>query len=184
MPNDANGNPIRNPHFGTSGVGHFVTDPDYYDGPTERQSDYGTVTDWGKMRGWVDTIESTRQFNSDPGPNSKNYDIIERIPAGYVMNTIELASRVRLWPVLRVEATHVDTLSFDKNTNALTFNAGGDYIDVLPSASLRFALDKNSDLRLVYGRGLARPDPQDLSQAVGKPTLNQTPVLSALEIRT
>ena len=48
-------------------------------------------------------------------------------------------------------------------------------MDVLPSASLRFALDKNSDLRLVYGRGLARPDPQDISAAVSQPTLNQTP---------
>jgi TonB-dependent receptor len=37
-------------------------------------------------------------------------------------------------------------------------------------------LDKDSDLRLVYGRGLARPDPQDVSAAVSQPTLDQTPV--------
>jgi TonB-dependent receptor len=92
------------------------------------------------------------------------------------MNTIELASRVRLVAGLRIEATHVNTLSFDETANTLTYQAGGDYTNVLPSASLRFALDKSSDLRLVYGRGLARPDPQDISAAVSQPTLNQTPV--------
>ena len=48
-----------------------------------------------------------------------------------------------------------------ETANTLSYKAGGDYINILPSASLRFALDKDSDLRLVYGRGLARPDPQD-----------------------
>jgi TonB-dependent receptor len=32
----------------------------------------------------------------------------------------------------------------------------------------------------VYGRGLARPDPQDITQAVGQPTLNQKPVTISL----
>ena len=80
---------------------------------------------------------------------------------------------------MRIEATHVDTLSYDSSLvvppTTLTFKAGGDYIDVLPSGSLRFAVDKNSDLRLVFGRGLARPDPQDLTAAVGQPDTSQTP---------
>jgi TonB-dependent receptor len=92
------------------------------------------------------------------------------------MNTIELASRVRLVAGLRVEATHVDTLSFDETAGTLSYKAGRDYTNVLPSASLRFALDKDSDLRLVYGRGVARPDPQDISAAVSQPTLDQNPV--------
>jgi len=91
------------------------------------------------------------------------------------MNTIELASRVRLVTGLRMEATHVDTTSFDRSTNTLSFKAGGDYLDVLPSASLRFALDKDSDLRIVYGRGLSRPDPSDITQAVSVPVKTQNP---------
>lgn len=148
-------------------------DPVYYDGSYGGK--YWPVTDWGKVRGWV-TQQSDLTLLSDPRPNSANYDLIERIPAGYVMNIIELASRVRLVAGLRVEATHVDTTSFDETANTLSYKAGGDYTNILPSASLRFALDKNSDLRLVYGRGLARPDPQDISAAVSQPTLNQTPV--------
>jgi TonB-dependent receptor len=92
------------------------------------------------------------------------------------MNTIELFPKVRLVAGLRIEHTNVNTTSFDETTNSLSYKAGGDYINWLPSASLRFALDHQSDLRLVYGRGLARPDPQDISAAVGQPTLNQVPV--------
>ena len=152
-------------------------DPNYYGGTYG--GPYWPVTDWGKLRGWVEA-NTTQLVASGPnggrGVNSNNYDLIERIPAGYLMNTIELASRVRLVAGLRIEATHVDTLSFDETANALSYKAGGDYTNVLPSASLRFALDKDSDLRLVYGRGLARPDPQDISAAVSQPTLSQTPV--------
>jgi TonB-dependent receptor len=153
-------------------------DPDYYDG--SYGGAYPKVTDWGKLRGWVQSNQSQLYFVGGPGVNANNFDLIERIPAGYVMNTIELASRVRLVAGLRVEATHLDTTSFDQNSNTLSYKAGGDYTDILPSASLRFALDKDSDLRLVYGRGLARPDPQDIAQAASLPVKNQTPYTASI----
>jgi TonB-dependent receptor len=155
------------------------SDPVYYDGSYGK---YPATTDWVKVGNWANANQGT--FNGGPGVNSNNYDLIERIPAGYLMNTIELASRVRLVAGLRFEATHVNTLSFDGGATptptTLTYKAGGDYLDVLPSASLRFALDKDSDLRLVYGRGLSRPDPQDITAAVSQPVLNQTPVTISL----
>src|SRR5439155_26463743 len=49
---------------------------------------------------------------------------------------------------------------------ALTAKANGSYVKVLPSASVRFALTRDTNLRLVYGRGLSRPDPQDIAQAL------------------
>jgi TonB-dependent receptor len=174
VPNDDSGDPVPVPNAAHPEWNSTFSDPVYYDGTYGGK--YPAVTDWGKLRGWVESNKSQLVFNEDSMPNSNNYDLIERIPAGYVMNTIELASRVRLVAGLRIEATHVDTTSFDETTNTLTYKAGGDYTNFLPSASLRFALDKDSDLRLVYGRGLARPDPQDLSAAVSQPTLDQTPV--------
>jgi len=36
----------------------------------------------------------------------------------------------------------------------------------LPSVSLRYAFAPNTSLRFVYGRGLSRPDPQDIAQSV------------------
>ncbi len=149
------------------------SDPGYYD---KTYGAYPATTDWGKVKGWVQANNGQLSFIGGPGANSNNYDLVERIPAGYVMNTLELASRVRLVTGLRIEATHVNTTSFDETTNSLSYKAGGDYTNLLPSASLRFALDKDSDLRLVYGRGLARPDPQDISAAVSQPALDQTPV--------
>ncbi len=152
------------------------SDPNYYDGTYKSAGTWPAVTDWGKLRGWVEANKSQLAFVGGPGVNSNNYDLIERIPAGYFMNTIELMPRVRLVAGLRIEATHVDTTSFDETANTLSYKAGGDYTNLLPSASLRFAVDKDSDIRLVYGRGVARPDPQDISAAVSQPTLNQTPV--------
>jgi TonB-dependent receptor len=151
------------------------TDPNYYD----KTYHIGPVTDYNKVESYVMANKGLFSVDGGPGVNTNNYDLIERIPAGYVMNTIELASRVRLVTGIRFEATHVDTLSYDTSITPapakLTFKAGGDYLDVLPSASLRFALGKDSDLRLVFGRGLARPDPQDLTAAVGQPDKTVTP---------
>jgi len=143
-------------------------DPDYYD----KTYHIGPVTDYPKIEAYALANFSK---SGGPGPNANNYDLIERISAGYLMNTIELASRLRLVAGVRFEATHVDTTSFDSTKGTLSFKAGGDYLDVLPSASLRIAVDNDSDLRLVYGRGLARPDPQDISQAVGQPDITTTP---------
>ncbi|WP_348263032.1 TonB-dependent receptor [Telmatobacter sp. DSM 110680] len=151
------------------------TDPNYYD----KTYHYGPVTDYNKVESYVNHNAGGFTLSGGPGVNPNNYDFVERIPAGYVMNTIELGSRLRLVTGIRFEATHLDTLSFDPNLNpaptTLTFKAGGDSLDVLPSASLRFAVDKDSDLRLVYGRGLARPDPQDVTAAVGQPDITTTP---------
>jgi TonB-dependent receptor len=147
------------------------TDLDYYD----KTYHIGPVTDYSKVEKYVYANKAQFTMSGGPGVNANNYDLVERIPAGYLMNTIELASRVRLVLGLRFEATHVDTTSFDSNAGTLSFKAGGDYLDVLPSGSLRFALDKDSDLRIVYGRGLARPDPQDISAAVGQPDITTTP---------
>jgi len=151
------------------------TDPQYYD----KTYHLGPVTDYNKVESFVNSNSGLFTQSGGPGVNANNYDFVERIPAGYVMNTIELASRLRLVTGLRFEATHLTTLSFDPNLTptptTLTFKAGGDYLDVLPSASLRFAVDKDSDLRLVYGRGLARPDPQDVTAAVGQPDISTTP---------
>jgi TonB-dependent receptor len=46
----------------------------------------------------------------------------------------------------------------------------GSYVKILPSASLRFALKHDTNLRLVYSRGFSRPDPQEIAQAVNKDT--------------
>src|ERR1700739_1304196 len=84
------------------------------------------------------------------------------------MNTLDF-SKFRFIVGVRVEGTNVDTLSWDSAANngngAFGFKGGGDYINVLPSASLRYALTGSDDFRLVYSQGLSRPDPQDIAQS-------------------
>jgi TonB-dependent receptor len=107
-------------------------------------------------------FDATSSLGIDPA----NYDLVEKVSAGYVMNTLDLNSRFRLVAGVRFEGTNLKTVSFDTTTNTLTDTAKGSYLKVLPSASLRLALNKDTNLRLAYGRGLARPDPQDIAQAV------------------
>lgn len=143
-------------------AGNF-TDSGYYD----QSYPFGLKNvDYNKVQSFVLANPGLFSF-SGTGLNESNYDLIERVTAGYVMNTVDLTSRVRLIAGVRFEATHLDTLAFDNNTGGLTYKAGGDYLDVLPSASLRFAITKDSGIRFAYSRALARPNPQDIAQAVG-----------------
>ena len=80
------------------------------------------------------------------------------------MNTLDF-SKFRFIAGVRVEGTNLDTLTWDNQASTLSIKAGGDYVKVLPSASLRYALTSNDDFRLVYSRGLSRPNPQDVAQS-------------------
>ncbi len=140
---------------------------DYYNGSYRM----GPLTDWSKITtffsqnpGLFSFDSSDSHLNSDPG----NFDLIERISAGYVMNTIDFGC-FRFVVGLRMEGTQVSTRGFhvsdDINGNWIATNPvyGEDtYINALPSASLRFHITDNSDIRAVYGRGVARPNPYDL----------------------
>jgi TonB-dependent receptor len=117
---------------------------------------------------------------STAGGNSANFDLIERVSAGYLMNTLDISSRWRLVAGVRFEGTNLDTSTFQNNagTGAAAFlQSNGSYVNILPSASLRYAINGNTNLRLVYGRGLSRPDPQDIAQAgTVDPTVNPVAV--------
>jgi TonB-dependent receptor len=119
-----------------------------------------------------------KAFMADLAANSANYslihdvssqfDLIEKVSAGYLMNTLDF-SKVRLVAGVRFEGTNLSTAAPDVDPNGVflgtihTFN--GSYVKVLPSASLRFTLGKNTYLRTAYSRGLSRPDPQDIAAA-------------------
>jgi TonB-dependent receptor len=150
------------------------TDPGYYDGTYH----FTNTPDYTKVRAFA----MTSGLIQPQGVNSGNYDLIERVSAGYVMNTLDLTSRLRLVAGVRFEATHVATLSFDANdptvdpkAGTVSVPGGSDYLDVLPSVSLRVGLKRDSALRFAFSRGLARPDPQDIAQAASLLDTTQTP---------
>jgi TonB-dependent receptor len=144
------------------------TNPSYYGGSYQ----FGPVTNFDLVANWLATNpgalpldEAATHLNSDPA----NYNLQERITAGYIMNTVDLGSRFHLQTGLRIEATNESNTGYlvidDTNGNYVStapVTAGGSYIDLLPSVQLRYNIDSSSDLRAVYGRGISRPDPYDL----------------------
>src|SRR5579872_2829169 len=161
-------------------------DPKYY----SNHEPFGNTVDYTKVQSFVaqNPAAFTCLFNDYPtaipcssthGSDQNNYTLNERVTAGYLMNSIDLTSRIHLVAGVRFEATNVSTLSFDESATVtpttLTAKGGGSYFDVLPSASLRIAITKDAGVRFVYGRGLSRPNPQDIAQAVGQPDFTQNP---------
>jgi TonB-dependent receptor len=142
----------------------FVTNfhnSNYYGGHYQ----YGPGISWEGVNAYL--AANPNQFTSSTQiPNSNNFDLVERVIAGYIMNSLDF-SRFRVVAGVRFEGTQDRTLSFDNNAGTLTIPGQGSYIDVLPSVSLRMRLDSKNDsaLRFVYARGLSRPDPVFLTTA-------------------
>jgi TonB-dependent receptor len=108
--------------------------------------------------------EGTTHLQSD----ASNYNLQERVSAGYVMNTIQFG-RFHLQTGIRLEATNTSNTGYlvlnDDNGNYVSTTpqfGTGSYVNPLPSVQLRYKIDNNSDLRAVYGRGISRPDPYQL----------------------
>ncbi len=139
---------------------------------------YGPVSDFNKLQTY--TVTNLANFldgyktAADTYPNE--FDVLERISAGYIMNTMEFGK----WHVVagvRFEGTQMNTRGYNvilypagsKNCTSATgcgfpvpvFN-NPSYKDALPSLALRYALTPDSSLRMVYGRGISRPDAYQL----------------------
>jgi TonB-dependent receptor len=133
-------------------------------------------------------VNSTRA-RSDPN----NYHTIERIYAGYAMNTITFG-RARIETGVRIETTQSHFtgyhVAFDANGNYVSttpVTGSNLYVNALPSVNVQFAITPNTDVRAGYGRGIARPNFSDLPPyiletdqgnppqvAVGNPALKPT----------
>ncbi len=155
------------------------TNDDYYDGSYK----FGPYTDYGKIAAYFSS--SPAAFTMNPGAthlgsDPNNYNLIERISAGYLMNTVNLG-RFRLQTGVRFEGTQTDvhgnyvvtdaTGAWSSTTAKETKNS---YLDAMPSIQLRYGLTKDSVLRAVYGRGIARPNPYDLVPYITQNQQNNT----------
>jgi len=139
---------------------------------------YGPVSDFSQIANY--TLSNLSSYldgyktAADGYPNV--FDIIERISAGYLMDTMDFG-KLHVVAGVRFEGTQMNTLGY----NVTLYAAGSpncalatgcgvpvpvrnnpSYVDALPSLSLRYALDGQSGLRLVYARGVSRPDAYQL----------------------
>jgi TonB-dependent receptor len=164
---------------------------------------YGPVSDFNLLKSF--TLGNLSRFvdgyKTAQNDYPNKFNLIERITAGYIMNTVDLG-KWRIMAGLRLEHTQMDTSGYhvtlypagSKNCPTTTgcgtpvpVTANQSYIDPLPSVTLRYALTSDSDIRAVYGRGISRPDPYQLipymteddstnpiQYAIGNPNLRPT----------
>jgi TonB-dependent receptor len=155
----------------------------YYDGTYiyGRLVDYDAIVAYGKANpGLFSVDEALTHLNSD----ASNYNLNERITAGYLMNTIQLG-KLSLQTGLRFEATNVSGTGYQVTINpdgsyggTSAVNSSGSYLDPLPSVQARYALTQNAAIRAVYGRGISRPNPQNIIPSITFDTSTNPPTFS------
>ncbi|HUY94874.1 MAG TPA: carboxypeptidase regulatory-like domain-containing protein, partial [Terracidiphilus sp.] len=153
----ANGNGVLMSNFPNN-----LTQSNYYNGAYKD----GYNVWYGPLQKYVDQNPTEFTLSNDKGVDSSNYSLVEHIPAFYVMNTTDFSNGVRLILGLRAEITteNVHNLAFDPNGNASPNKFSGSYYNLLPSASLRFNAGHDSYMRLIYARGVSRPEESELAQ--------------------
>lgn len=134
---------------------------------------YGPTTNYAKIINFFNSNPAL--FSTDPLSDAArtlpaDFNIDERVIAGYVMNTINFG-RFRLQAGVRIESTQgsfqanqIQTSGGDFIPGTLTPVTGTqDYINVLPSVQFQTRFGDNTILRLAYGIGIARPNFGDIA---------------------
>ncbi len=142
------------------------TNPNYYDGTYK----LGPVSDFQAIIKNAVNAASPLLLLDVPKTLSKtatsNYNLVERISAGYLMESVDLTRLFHLQVGVRFENTYENGWGYkyvaSSSTASRTDPGTQSYLDAMPSVQLRFSPTPNDNLRLVYGRGIARPNPLDL----------------------
>jgi TonB-dependent receptor len=168
--------------FTLSQVLGTYTNPTYYDsyfggyGPT---SDYNKILQAAQV-GLI-SANNYQQLASIQKSEAAFFDSNERIYAGFVQDAISVG-KFRFQAGVRFDGTnedftthHVDATQpisaalnpcvTGQSAFKCIFNQSGSYFNVLPSAQIQYQIQPDTDLRVVYSRGLARPNIGDLVPA-------------------
>ena len=165
--------------FSLADVLSKYTNPTYYDksfaiggmayGPTSSYAKIQQAVAANSAGSVLDPISAAQAF----------FNANERISAGYLQDVIYFG-HFRLQGGVRFDngGTHflANQIIYDAQGNPTIspIRQDASYFSALPSVALQWELEKNTNLRVVYGRGLARPNIGDLVPAtVIDP--NQTP---------
>jgi TonB-dependent receptor len=128
------------------------TDHNYYGNSYK----FGPTVNYDKVKAFGGQVENTAKAKL-----GNNFNFIEKVEAGYVMNTINFG-KFRFVTGLRIENTSEDDAGNTAASSTVASTTKGSYLDVLPSVSVRYGFTPSTGLRLVYGRGVSRPDFADL----------------------
>jgi TonB-dependent receptor len=163
-----------------------LTDSNYYNKSYSLgyMPDYNAIQSFFYGHPGAFSVDANQTASSNL-PNQWNLQ--ERVSAGYLMNTINI-DKFRLYTGVRFEGTNEDNWGNQVLSGVVSpVRLNGGYFDALPSAELRYATTPDSAIRFAYSRGLARPNFGDLapyrvldiagarnSSSVGNPDLKAT----------
>ena len=131
-----------------------------------------TTTGVGTNNGQVFTSYDQARFDFDEAPkalakssDANNYTATERIAAGYAQAKLLLARRLQVLGGVRLESTNQH---YDSQLPPTEVGKSGTitYLDILPSAHLKYLLSERQNLRLSYFKGISRPNLFELVPAV------------------
>jgi TonB-dependent receptor len=155
-----------------SGVGPFTLasvqgsfhTSDYYNGTYDYYTK-GVTSSFDKITAAYYNNVSAFGINPNKSPRYV-FNLHELIPAQYIMDTIDIG-KVRFTGGIRLEETlsdaFVNTYSYSTGTFASALGKKtNNYVDFMPNAQIRYNFAVNSNLRVIYGRGIARPNYGDL----------------------
>jgi len=137
------------------------SDPNYYSGTYQ----FGPAVDYDKVTALPQGPDERKNPDGtlmNPPVLGQNFNFIEKVSAGYLMNTINLG-KFRVVTGLRFENTSEKDAGTTGTSSTVLPTTNGSYLDVLPSASVRYSFTPAIGLRAVYGRGLSRPNFSDLT---------------------
>jgi TonB-dependent receptor len=128
-----------------------------------------------------------REYNFDPEAAADYYDIVERITAGYIMNTFNFGNAITLIAGVRVESENNDYLAKYVSTALSGFPTTGSLLDTtatytettwLPNFHLTVRPLDFLNVRLAAYRAIARPDfNMRLNKLVARITNPRNPVV-------
>ncbi|GAA5444112.1 vitamin B12 transporter BtuB [Microbulbifer sp. NBRC 101763] len=124
---------------------------------------------WNQNRDKFILIPEESALVENGGALGRNFELTERHLSAYGMGNYELSDRAILVMGLRLTQTQtkVESQVFvndEANKGYLVpFNGDKEYLSILPSAHLKYALTEDSNIRLALTRTFARPDFGDLN---------------------
>lgn len=126
------------------------------------------LREWYELnRNGLDSASRTPEYYDNPETRADAYDIIERVGAGYVMNTINFGPLVTFIAGVRIEAESNDYKAYYVSSALSGFPTIGTLVDttsafketaVLPNFQLTVRPTDHINVRLAAYRALARPD--------------------------
>ncbi|OGG00351.1 MAG: hypothetical protein A3F83_08360, partial [Candidatus Glassbacteria bacterium RIFCSPLOWO2_12_FULL_58_11] len=106
--------------------------------------------------GLVDTTGRLNRFAnyiSDASEARGNYDGTQNVAAAFVMTELPLTKKIQFIGGVRLETTDLQVISRDQSLRRGDISE----VDYLPAANFVYLLNDKTNLRLAYGRSLARP---------------------------